>query len=393
MTARPTPSAEPFEIAVPESDLADLHERLARTRLPDDFANDDWGYGFRREYLEELVAYWRDEYDWRAAETAMNAYAHHRVVLDDIPVHYLVAPGRGPAALPIVLSHGWPWTFWDFHKVIGPLADPGAHGGDPADAFDVVVPSLPGYGFSSPLRTPGVTPAVIAGLWTRLMRDVLGYDRFAAQGGDWGASITAWLGHAHAEHLVGVHCSLPAFITLDPRTIGPDAFGPGEEDWYERSRRRRKFIDSHVLVHRRDAQTIAAALNDSPAGLAAWIVERRRHWSDCDGDVERRFTKDDLLTTVSIYWFTQTFHTSARLYAEMFRSATMMPVHDRRPEVEAPTGIAVFPHDVFLVPRAVAEARTDLRRWTVMPRGGHFAPMEEPELLVDDVRAFFRPLR
>ena len=391
MTGAPRP--EPFEIAIDDAALADLHDRLARTRFVDDFANDDWSYGVGRDYLEELVTYWRDEFDWRAVEAEMNAYEHHRVVLDDLPIHYLTAPGNGPAPLPLILSHGWPWTFWDFHKVIGPLSDPGAHGGDPADAFDVVVPSLPGYGFSSPLRTAGVTPAVIADLWDRLMHDVLGYDRFGAQGGDWGASVTARLGHAHADHLVGVHLSLPAFITLDPRMVGPDEFGPGEEDWYEKTRRKRKTIDADMTVHRRDPQTLAAALNDSPAGLAAWIVERRRSWSDCGGDVERRFTKDDLLTTVSIYWFTQTFHTSARLYAEMFRGATMMPVHDRTPEVEAPTGIAVFPEDVFLVPRSVAAERTDLRRWTVMPRGGHFAPMEEPELLVEDVRAFFRPLR
>lgn len=386
------PRPTSFEVAIPDEDLADLRARLARTRFADDFANASWAYGVDGSYLRELVTYWLDAFDWRGVEAEMNAYAHHRVTLDGLPIHYLHAPGRGPAPLPLVLTHGWPWTFWDFGKVIGPLADPAVHGGDPADAFDVVVPSLPGFAFSSPLRTTRVTPPVIAGLWVQLMRDVLGYDRFGAHGGDWGAMVSAHLGHAHAEYLAGVHQSMPAFITLDPWSLRREDYGPGEDDWYERTRAKRRLIDSHVLVHRRDPQTLAYALNDSPAGLAAWIVERRRNWSDCGGDVERRFTKDDLLTTISLYWFTQTFHTSARLYADSFGSP-FAPAHDRAPEVEAPTGIAVFPEDVVLIPRAVAARRANLTRWTVMPRGGHFAPMEEPELLVEDVRAFFRALR
>ncbi len=386
------PQVESFDIAVAEDALVDLRDRLARTRFADDFANESWGYGVEGGYLRTLVEYWLDTFDWRAIETEMNAYAHHRVVLDEMPIHYLHVRGSGPSPLPLVLTHGWPWTFWDFHKVIGPLSDPAAHGGDPSDAFDVVVPSLPGYGFSSPLRATGVTPPLIASLWVRLMRDVLGYGRFGAQGGDWGAMVSAHLGHAHAGDLVGVHLSMPAFINLSPWELAPEEYGPGEADWYDRVRAKRRLIDSHVRVHTRDPQTLAYALNDSPVGLAAWILERRRAWSDCGGDVERRFTKDDLLTTISLYWFTQTFHTSARLYADTFRTR-FEPVHDRVPEIEAPTGIAVFPEDVILVPRVVAVRHANLERWTVMPSGGHFAPMEEPELLVDDVRAFFRPLR
>ena len=385
---RPTP----FTIHVPQPELDDLAERLARTRWADDFANESWVYGVEGGYLRELVDHWRHHFDWRAVEARMNAVPQYRVVVDDVPVHYAHVRGTGPSPLPLVLSHGWPWTFWDFEAVIGPLTDPAAHGGDPEDAFDVVVPSLPGFGFSSPLRRTGMHPGAIADLWCRLMVDVLGYERFAAQGGDWGAFVTAWLGHAHADRVVGIHQSMPAFITTASGRLTADDFAPDELPRYETMQAKAGTIASHLAVQTHDPQTLAWALHDSPVGLAAWIVERRRGWSDCDGDVERRFSKDDLLTTVSLYWFTQTFHTSARIYADT-RRVRPRPVHDRMPEVEAPTAIAVFPQDVIQYPRAVAERHANVQRWTVMPRGGHFAPMEEPGLLVDDIREAFRGLR
>lgn len=382
----------PFTIHVPQGDLDDLAERLARTRWADDFANESWTYGVEGGYLRELVDHWRHRFDWRAVEARMNAVPQYRVAIDDVPIHYAHGRGAGPRPLPLILSHGWPWTFWDFQAVIGPLTDPAAHGGDPADAFDVVVPSLPGFGFSSPLRRTGMHPAAIADLWRRLMVDVLGYERFAAQGGDWGAFVTAWLGHAHADRVLGIHQSMPAFITTASGRLTADDFALDELPRYETMQAKAGAVASHLAVQTHDPQTLAWALNDSPVGLAAWIVERRRAWSDCDGDVERRFSKDDLLTTVSLYWFTRTFHTSARIYADARRERPR-PVHDRTPEVEVPTAIAVFPQDVIQYPRAVAERHANLQRWTVMPRGGHFAPMEEPDLLVDDVRRFFRRFR
>ena len=384
-----TPS--PFAIDIPDADLDDLRVRLTRTRLADDFANETWAYGVERSWLADLLEYWRDGFDWRAVEADMNRFDHFRTDVDGTRVHYLRVAGTGPRPLPLVLTHGWPWTFWDFRKVIEPLADPGRFGGDPADAFDVVVPSLPGYGFSSPLRH-AVDPARIADLWVALMRDVLGYGRFAAQGGDWGAAVTAHLGHAHADDLVGVHLSMPWLIEARATRFTAADFAPDETAAYERMRSKRRLIDSHLRVHTRDPQTLAYALNDSPAGLAAWIAQKRRDWSECGGVVERRFSHDDLLTTISLYWFTQTFHTSARLYADTFRSPTRL-AHDRTPAIEAPTAMALFPEDVVVVPRAAAAGNANLVRWTEMPRGGHFAPMEEPELLVDDVRAFFRDLR
>jgi pimeloyl-ACP methyl ester carboxylesterase len=383
----------PFEIAVPQTGLDDLADRLSRTRFADDFANDDWSFGVPGGYLRPIVEHWRDRFDWRAQEAAMNRFSHHTVEIDGIPIHFVHERGRGPDPMPLILTHGWPWTFWDYERLIGPLADPASHGGDPADAFDVVVPSLPGTAFSSPLRTPGIGIPATADLWVRLMRDVLGYDRFAAGGGDSGAFVTVRLGHAHARHLIGLHLNFPATVTMEAlATVRPDDYAPDEEPWRAAFGARDRGTAAHMAVHIEDPQTLAWAMNDSPAGLAAWMIERRRNWSDCDGDVERRFTKDQLLTAVSLYWLTATFHTSVRLYAESFRAPWPL-VHDRQPPVEVPTAVAVFPRELVKVPRRFMERQVNIARWTVMPHGGHFAPAEEPELMVDDIRAFFRGLR
>ena len=266
-----------------------------------------------------MVDYWLDGYDWRAPRGG-----HER--LPAVPRRARRHPdplppgeGKGPSPTPLILTHGWPWTFWDFHAVIGPLSDPGAYGGDPADAFDVVVPSLPGFGFSTPLTVPGVNASTTADLWDRLMREVLGYDRYAAQGGDWGAIVTAHLGHRYADHLIGIHLSFPALLGAGFRTVKPDDYGPGEEGWYERMHERMKTAASHVAVHTADPQTLAYALNDSPVGLAAWLLERRRNWSDSGGDPERPFTRDFLLTTVMIYWLTQSIGTSHALLRRVVR--------------------------------------------------------------------------
>lgn len=382
----------PFEIHIEDAALDDLRDRLARTRFAADFANDDWRYGVPGAYLRELCDYWQDGYDWRAHEAAMNAFSHFRVEIDDVPIHFVHERGKGPAPIPLILTHGWPWTFWDFRDVIGPLCDPAAHGGDPADAFDVIVPSLPGFGFSSPLEKPGVALGTVADLWDRLMREALGYTRYAAHGGDWGALVTATIGHRHADHLYGVHESLIGLLGFDYTSIGPDDFGVDERGWWDNVVQRSATIASHMAVHSSDPQTLAYGLNDSPAGLLAWLLERRRAWSDCDGDVERVFSRDDLLTLASIYWLTGTIGTSCRFYWENAR-APFDPVHDRKPECEAPTGFAVFPRDVLLVPRRLAERHANIVHWTVMERGGHFGAAEQPEALVEDLRAFLRPLR
>ncbi len=381
-----------FEIAIPGAALDELRTRLERVRWPGDLDNEDWAYGVPEPELRALVERWRDAYDWRAQEAALNRLEHWRAEIDGLPIHWVRVPGRGPDPLPLILTHGWPWTFNDFARVLGPLSDPAAHGGDPADAFELVVPSLPGFGFSSPLPRAGITAPDTADLWDRLMRDVLGFERYAAQGGDWGALVTAVIGHRFADHVVGVHESLPGFLGLDYDALGPDDFGPDEAGWWDHVQGMRQHITSHMAVHSLDPQTLTYALHDSPAGWLAWMLERRRAWTDCDGELLRVYTPDELLTAASIYWLTGTIGSSLRFYADNARRP-WQPSHTRQPPCEAPTAIAVFPRDVLLVPRRIAERHANIRRWTVMPRGGHFAPAEQPGLLVDDLRAFFRELR
>ena len=384
---------ETFEVSVPQATLDDLRDRLARVRWPIDPANRDWVYGVERGYLEELVDYWRTQYDWRAQERAINAFSHFRTAIDGIPIHFIHERGRGPNPIPLILSHGWPWTFWDYHKLIGPLTDPAAHGGDPADSFDVVVPSLPGYGFSVPLSQPGIEWSRTADLWVKLMRDELGYDRFAAQGGDWGALVTEQLGHKYAEHLIGIHLGLAIPMTLFITGLpSEEEYAEDERQRFHHTRERMAVGTAHWVVQATDPQTLAYALHDSSVGLCAWILERRRSWSDSGGDVERRFSKDDLLTTTMLYWVSESTVTSMRYYSEA-EHATWSPSHDRMPAVEAPTAVTIWPQELMTMPQQFLERYYNLQRTTEMASGGHFHPMEEPELLLEDIRAFFRTLR
>ena len=381
---------EPSVVAVPEDTLVDLRERLARTRWPDEIGNDTWQYGTQLAYLKELVTYWRTAYDWRQHERAMNTCQHYRVTIAEQPLRLIDEPGHGPKPMPVILTHGWPWTFWDFHKVIRPLSDPAAHGGDAADAFDVVVPSLPGFGFSLPLTQTGIAVREVTDRWVTLMTEVLGYQRFGAQGGDIGALVSADLGHVYPERLIGVHLNLAVALS---RELAPASeYSDEERGWFAKTQHFFAEERGYAAIQSTKPQTAAYGLTDSPAGLCAWIVEKRRTWSDCGGEVERRFTKDELLTTMTLYWVTGSIGTAFRSYYERAHHP-WQPVHSRTPVVEAPTGVAVFPGEIILMPRRWAERYYNLQRWTVMPAGGHFAPMEEPGRLVEDIRAFFRPLR
>lgn len=389
----------PFEIEVPEEVLDDLRARLRNSRLAPDFANDDWSYGVNGDYLAELVRYWAHGYDWRAHEKQMNRYSHFRTTIDDTPIHFLRAPGRGPAPVPILLTHGWPWTFWDFRDLIGPLSDPAAHGGDPADAFDVIVPSLPGFGFSTPMRHAGRTIWDVADVWVELM-DRLGYDRFAVHGGDFGVMVAGQLGHKYADRLLGLHVAprpMPLHIWNIDRPWADLVAGslPASENAADRAAfiawERRKV--GHATAHILGPQTLAHALHDSPAGMAAWLLERRRSWSDCEGDVERAFSKDDLLTGFTIYWATESFGTSARLYADNARYG-WSPAHDRTPVIEAPTGVTVMEKDI--PPKSAMGWMSEycnLQFLESSATGGHFAASECPELIVDHLRRFFRGRR
>mgnify|MGYP001822748708 FL=1 len=390
-----TPAA--FEIASPERQLEDLRGRLERARWASDPGNASWRYGTNGAYLRTLVDYWLGGYDWRQHERAINAYPQYRVSIDGLPIHFLHVKGKGKKPLPLILSHGWPWTFWDFEKVIGPLSDPAAHCGDEDDAFGVVVPSLPGFGFSTPIERTGMTWWKTADLRAVLMRDVLGYERFCAHGGDWGCLITLQLGHRYPELLHGVHVTgaapLDSFSGDRPWSIGGmvESMSAGSDEREAMIAWERKFA-SHVAVQHLDPQTLAFALHDSPLGLCAWLIERRRSWSDCRGDVETRFSKDDLLTSTMLYWLTDSFVTSARFYQEA-GAEPWRPDHDRLPVVEAPTGITLFEPDKPPGDMAWTEGYYNRRLLRVHPSGGHFAPAEEPEALVDDLRTMFRPDR
>ena len=385
------PTSRPLTIEIPQTELDELRFRLDRTRWPHDVGNPDGRYGAPREFVEELRTYWCDVYDWRAVEAEMNAFDQRMVEIDGTPVHFMRVPGRGPDPTPIVLTHGWPWSFWDLRKVVEPLADPAAHGGDPSVSFDVIVPSLPGYGLSVPLRTTGVDTARIAELWVTLMCDVLGYDRFGAQGGDWGAGVTAHLGHAHADRLIGVYLTLPNIPGAAGRNApGPDAYADDEQWMIDRQAEARRFTEAHMAVHRRDPQTFAYAMADSPVGLGAWLWWRRQLW--CDGDALDVFGHDDLCTLASLYWFNTSFASSIRLYAEQLTKPAVL-AHDRIPVIEAPTGFGVFAKELLFIPRSLAESHTNLHRWTVFDRGGHFAPAERPDAVIDELRAFFRDLK
>jgi pimeloyl-ACP methyl ester carboxylesterase len=383
---------EPFSVEVPDATLHDLRRRLENSRVPIDFGNDQWSYGTNGDYLRVLTDYWRTGYDWRVHERSINAIPQFRTVIDGVPVHFQHVRSNGRNPIPLMLNHGWPWTFWDYHKVVGPLTDPAAHGLDPADCFDVIVPSLPGYGFSTPLTTTGINFWSTADLWVKLM-DGLGYGRFATHGGDWGAFVSAQLGHKYADRLIGAHFTLMSPLDFfTGGTVPPEDYADDERDWPGRTRDFFLHEAGYYALQSTKPQTVAYALNDSPAGLCAWIVEKRRSWSDCGGNVEQRFSKDDLLTTVMIYWLTQSYGTSARYYYEAAHRP-WQPSHSRSPVVEAPTGVAVFLNEVVLQPKRWAQRYYNLQRWTVFPSGGHFAPMEEPDALVADIAAFFRTLR
>jgi len=379
---------DPFRIAVPDAELTDLRERLARTRLPGEMPGSGWDYGTDLAYLRALVDYWRERYDWRAAEARLNAWPQFRAEVDGLGIHFLHVRGTGPKPFPLVVTHGWPGSVAEFDAILGPLTDPGAHGGDPADAFDVVCPSMPGYGFSDPARAPGMDPEAIAALWARLMQG-LGYARYGAQGGDWGAMVSTYLGARHADAVAAIHLNMVVAFPPDPAN---PADGLTQEELLPllEAQQFLKLETGYQQIQGTKPQTLAFGLNDSPAGLAAWIVEKFRAWSDCGGDVERRFSKDQLLTNIMLYWVPQTANASARLYCETMR-AGKFPPRDLR--VEVPTGCAIFPRELIRPPRAWVEKLYNVQRWTPMPAGGHFAAMEEPALLVDDVRAFFRSVR
>lgn len=387
-------SPRPFTIEVPEAELARLRDRLAMTRWSDHPPAESvvpWASGVELGYLRELVDHWRDRFDWRAQERALNAFAQYTASVGGIELHFIHQPGVGPDPMPLLLPHGWPSSVWEFHELIPMLTDPARFGGDARDAFTVVAPSLPGYGFSHApgQRRQGVDE--MADTFAELMRDVLGHRRFAMAGGDWGAYITARMAHVHPGLLHGI------LLTLLPMrrvwTPPPDPT-PEERDYVEQIRHWEAEERGYAIIQATRPQTLAYGLADSPVGLAAWIVEKFRRWSDCGGDVETRFSKDELLANVTIYWVTGTIGSSMwPYYAREHGGWSLSDVVAAGGRIEVPTAYALFPAEIIRPPRGVVEEAFDLRRFTRMPSGGHFAALEEPALLAGELREWFRPFR
>jgi microsomal epoxide hydrolase len=377
-----TGAIEPFAIHVDDAVLDDLRARLAIARLPDQIPGTGWEYGFPTDYLRELVDHWRDRYDWRAHEARLNELAHFRTTIDGQSIHFVHARSAHADARPLLLVHGWPGSIVEFLDVIPRLTDPEAHGGRAGDAFHVVAPSLPGHGFSAPTRAPGWDVDRVAGAFVELMAR-LGYQRYAAQGGDWGAQIVTRMA-ALDPACAAIHVNLP--IAAPPAE--PDPLTDAERADLATMARFAQEESAYAQIQGTKPQTLGVALNDSPAGLLAWIVEKFHGWSDCDGHPEHAFTRDQLLTNVTVYWVTQTITSSARLYRESRASGAWA----RPPApVAVPTGVARWPKEEILrFPRAWVERQYHVTHWAEMPRGGHFAAMEQPELFVDDLRDFFR---
>lgn len=378
----------PFKVRVDDAAIADLQRRLDQTRWPDEPGGAPWATGTDLRWLQGLVAYWRRGFDWRAQEARLNALPQFRQPVGGVDLHWLHVPGRGPAPMPLLLSHGWPGSVFEFLDIIPLLTDPAAHGGDPEDAFTVVVPSLPGYGFSFTAGQPRLSVEQMADCLAGLMTDVLGYQRFGAQGGDWGASVSARLGYAYPERTVGVHLNL---LPLRRDSIAIAMPNPQEQAYLDALDHWLREETGYSGQQSTRPQTLAYGLTDSPAGLAAWIAEKFHAWSDCGGDIERAIHRDHLLANISLYWFTGAIGSSFWPYYA--RAHGPWPIPDGA-TVDVPTGYAEFPREIVRPPRSLAARTfTNLQRWNTMPRGGHFAAMEQPDLLAGEIRAFFRPLR
>jgi pimeloyl-ACP methyl ester carboxylesterase len=377
-----------FNLPYSESAVRDLRERLAGTRWPDTIPGSGWEYGFSLEYLQSICRYWREKFDWKAEVEKLSDLHHLQYRTGEQLIHFVHERGKGPATIPILLLHGWPGSFLEMLKILPRLTDPVAHGGDSRDAFDVVAASLPGFGFSSRPGDRGMNTARMSDLFADLMRE-LGYERFACHGGDFGAGVSSWLARRHPGRITGIH------LNYIPGSYRPDltsgaVIRPEEERFLHGTEQWEQDFGAYSHIQYRTPQTAAVGLNDSPAGLAAWILEKFRDWADCDGNLEKRFTWDELLANITLYWMTETIHSSCRLYFEQRNAPLHLEAGER---IVVPCGIAHFPKEAPFPPRTWIERGYNIEHWTEMATGGHFAAMEEPEALATDIRTFFRRFR
>jgi epoxide hydrolase len=373
----------PFRIEIPQDDLDDLSLRLRRTRWPEPETVDDWSQGIPLGYVRELCGYWLDQYDWRAAEARLNRFPQFRAHIDGLDIHFLHVRSPHDNAVPLVLTHGWPGSVVEFHKVIEPLADPQAHGGSADDAFHVVCPSLPGYGFSGKPASPGWSTARTADAWAQLMQR-LGYPRYGAQGGDWGAQVTTGLGIRHPDVLVGIHLNMPIAF---PGAGQHDDMTDREKAALASIKHYNDWDSGYFKEQATRPQTVGYGLVDSPAGLCAWITEKFWSWTDSDGDPANVLSRDEMLDNIMLYWLPAAGASSARMYWESVKTPLLDPV-------TVPAGCSIFPKEIFRPSRRWAENQfTDIRYWNEPAKGGHFAAFEQPEIFVDEVRAAFRAFR
>jgi microsomal epoxide hydrolase len=388
-----TARARPFEINVGEPLLVDLAARLEATRLPPEQGPGGWDAGANPAYLRDLLEYWRTGFDWRAQEAALNRFAQYRAGVGGADIHFIHERGRGPDPMPLILTHGFPDSYTRFQKIIPLLTDPAAHGGDAADAFDVVVPSLPWCGFSQEHKHDGGLFHVNQ-IWHELMTDVLGYERYAAHGGDWGSTITEHIARSHAKSVIGIHLTdVPFWHSLQT----PDDVKPVEREYVEGIQKFQQKHGAYSLIQGTKPQTLADGLNDSPMGLAAWLTEKFQRWSDCDGDIENAFSKDEMLTNAMVYWVTGSIGGAFLPYFDVMNAGPPRwiaeAVKQKLGSDQVPAAFAMFPKDLSHPPREWAERFFNVQRWTLFEKGGHFAALEQPEALARDIREFFRSLR
>ncbi|MBC7934710.1 MAG: epoxide hydrolase [Rhizobacter sp.] len=384
-----------FKINIKQSILDNLKTRIANTRWPDEIENSKWEYGTNKTYLKELCEYWQNTFDWKKQEDYLNSFAHFKTTVDGISLHYIHLKGEGTKSIPLLLTHGYPDSFVRFLKIIPLLTK-----ADKNDlSFDVIIPSIPGFGFSDIPTEPGMNKKRIAALFTKLITEDLGYGKFVAHGGDWGAGIAEQIALYNAESLLGIHLT---DIPFEHGMIEPKDASSSEKKYFEAIKKWQMTEGAYAMIQSTKPQTLAYGLNDSPVGLAAWIIEKFKSWSDNDGDIETYFTKDELLTNLTIYWATETINGAMRIYNEAMKAmmnamynplVKLNPFDKTGDKSEVPAAFAIFPKDISTPPKDLANRFFNVQQWTEMPEGGHFAAMEQPELLAEDIRKFVTNLQ
>ena len=380
-------SLKKFQIQISDKSLADLAYRLSNTRWPNQLKDSDWERGTKKDELQSIINYWKNNYDWRKQEKDLNSYSQFQCNIDGIDIHFIYEKGKGPNPIPIILTHGWPDSFLRYKKVIKMLSDPASFGGNLNDSFDVIVPSIPGFGFSSSPEYSGYNNSRVSELWVRLMTEKLGYAKFAAAGGDMGSGVTRYMALNHPELLIGIHLTDIGIIRTLLMETDESKLSATEITYKRKAQQWIAQEGGYMSIQSTKPQTLAYGLSDSPVGVAAWILEKFRSWSDCKGNLENIFSKDELLTNVMIYWLTNTVGSSAHMYYENTHSLPPMN------KINVPTGLALFHGDVLLPPKEWAEKNLNIVHWTEIPRGGHFTAMEEPTLFTEDIRKFYRTFR